>query len=181
QERKAAQMAEMRKEAQEEASNTVNMREVEDAAIGAMIRPLKMIVHEISADGHCLYNAIADQLRRHNAPDALSYKDLRKLAAEEMRANSNDYLPFLVDDNGDMLTPGGFEKYCSDLTNTAVWGGQLEIRALSKALQRQIHVVQMNTPLLKIGEEMVGEPLTLSYHRHAYGLGEHYNSLISSP
>jgi hypothetical protein len=34
-----------------------------------------------------------------------------------------------------------------------VWGGQLELMALSQALKVQIRVVQSGSPILKIGEE----------------------------
>jgi OTU domain-containing protein 6 len=36
----------------------------------------------------------------------------------------------------------------------------------------------MGMPTVKMGEDFAGEPLRVSYHRHAYGLGEHYNSLL---
>jgi OTU domain-containing protein 6 len=75
----------------------------------------------------------------------------------------------------------------------AEWGGQFEIQALSKSLKKQIHIIQAlskslkkqihiiqaNSPLLKIGEEFLGEPLRISYHKHAFGLGEHYNSVCA--
>ncbi|KAH0617579.1 hypothetical protein JD844_015983 [Phrynosoma platyrhinos] len=51
------------------------------------------------------------------------------------------------------------------------------LRALSHVLQTPIEVVQMDSPPIIVGEEYSGEPLTLVYMRHAYGLGEHYNSV----
>ena len=36
--------------------------------------------------------------------------------------------------------------------------------------------IQAEGPLMQIGEDFAGEPLTVTYHRHMYGLGEHYNS-----
>ncbi|XP_009948754.1 PREDICTED: OTU domain-containing protein 6B-like, partial [Leptosomus discolor] len=70
-----------------------------------------------------------------------------------------------------------FEKYCDDIANTAAWGGQLELRALSHILQTAIEVVQMDSPPIIVGEEYSGKPIILVYMRHAYGLGEHYNSV----
>jgi OTU domain-containing protein 6 len=72
-----------------------------------------------------------------------------------------------------------FEKYLHDCEFGAVWGGQFEIQALSKSLKRQIHIIQADSPLLKIGEEFLGEPLRISYHKHSFGLGEHYNSVCA--
>ena len=31
---------------------------------------------------------------------------------------------------------------------------------------------------LVVGDGQKGQPLILTYHRHMYGLGEHYNSVI---
>lgn len=45
-------------------------------------------------------------------------------------------------------------------------------------LKCRIEVIQANSPQLIIGEEYKDGPLiTLTYHRHMYGLGEHYNSV----
>jgi len=63
----------------------------------------------------------------------------------------------------------------------AEWGGHLELQAISKALGVCIEVysADQESPRkpLKIGEENEGAPLRISYHLHAYGLGEHYNSV----
>ena len=56
-------------------------------------------------------------------------------------------------------------------------GGHLELQAISTALDVCIEVYSAENPVLKIGEEKEGAPLRLSYHLHAYGLGEHYNSV----
>jgi OTU domain-containing protein 6 len=51
----------------------------------------------------------------------------------------------------------------------------------AQALKRQICVVARSMPTVTLGEEFGGKPaapppLTLCYMRHAFGLGEHYNS-----
>ena len=64
----------------------------------------------------------------------------------------------------------------------AEWGGQLEIRALCEYLHRPIHVYEANMPVLIMSEENVRSdesPIILTYHRHYYALGEHYNSVTS--
>jgi OTU domain-containing protein 6 len=47
-------------------------------------------------------------------------------------------------------------------------------------LKIPIFIYQAGSPVLKLGEQYVGvrPEVRLSYHRHAYGLGEHYNSLL---
>ncbi|KAL1915720.1 uncharacterized protein VTP21DRAFT_6479 [Calcarisporiella thermophila] len=177
-ERKAAKLVEMREQAEKEASGQVNMQEIENSAIRDLLAVMSLELKEITPDGHCLYNAISDQLKTRHAT-SVSYKELRQKAAEYLREHPDDFIPFLYNSNGDMYTSEDFVKYCNEIENTASWGGQLEILALSKAYQVPIHVVQMGSPMVKIGEEEFPDkaPLLLSYHRHAYGLGEHYNSL----
>lgn len=67
-----------------------------------------------------LYNAFADQLKRRYEEN-VSYKELRKSAAEYMRNHPDDFVPFLY------LEDGNFDRYCNDIENTACWGGQLEV------------------------------------------------------
>ena len=63
-----------------------------------------------------------------------------------------------------------------------MWGGQPEIKALASALQRSITVHSADSPPMVMqgggngGEGKEG--LHVSFHRHYFGLGEHYNSLI---
>lgn len=54
---------------------------------------------------------------------------------------------------------------------------QVELRALATILGRPLGVVQAEgQEEVVVGEEEGGGRLTLTYHRHMYGLGEHYNS-----
>jgi len=53
----------------------------------------------------------------------------------------------------------------------------LELQAISQALDVAIEVYSADQPVVKIGEDKEGAPLRLAYHLHAYGLGEHYNSV----
>jgi OTU domain-containing protein 6 len=72
-----------------------------------------------------------------------------------------------------------FERYCHEVASTAAWGGQLELGALAHALRRRITVYSARLPAVEMGGEYGGrEPLLLAYHQHAYGLGEHYNSVV---
>ena len=55
---------------------------------------------------------------------------------------------------------------------------QIELRALTQFLHQPIEVLQAEGRPVLIGEEFAGvEPgLVVTYHRHYFGLGEHYNS-----
>ena len=77
-----------------------------------------------------------------------------------------------------MLTDAQFKTYCSDMETTSAWGGQVEIRALANVLKSPVEVIQAEGPAIVVGEEFkdVSEGLVVTYHRHMFGLGEHYNA-----
>ncbi|KAF9961583.1 OTU domain-containing protein 6B [Mortierella alpina] len=180
--RKAQALKELQDEAEQEAAGQVNMNEVERKAIEELAQVMGVTVKDVTADGHCLYNAIADQLSQHYQTET-TVKDLRHGTAEYMREHADDFLPFLSNKHGDMMSPDDFVEYCRDLESTAVWGGQPELLALSRVHKVPIWVVQMGSPTVKLSADVypAKTPLMVSYHRHMYGLGEHYNSLRPTP
>lgn len=135
-------------------------------------------VHEVAADGNCLYSAVSHQLQLQG--QTMTVAALRQLTASQLRNGKDDYQPFACHpDSGDMLDDDQYEKYCHRVETTSDWGGHLEITALSKALQKPIEVIQAGVVPVVTGSEYQSEnssPLLLAYHRHAYRLGEHYNS-----
>lgn len=58
-----------------------------------------------------------------------------------------------------------------------------QLRALAHILKRPIEVIQAKGPVIVAGEEYSEakdnhhSSIVLTYHRHMYGLGEHYNSV----
>ncbi|KAI1314798.1 OTU domain-containing protein 6B [Mortierella claussenii] len=180
--RKALALKELQDEAEKEATGQVNMNEVEHKAIEELSQVMGVTVKDITPDGHCLYNAIADQLSQHYQTQT-TVKDLRHSTAQYMRENADDFLPFLTNKQGDMMSADDFAEYCKDLESTAVWGGQPELLALSRVHKVPIWVVQMGSPTVKLSADIypAKAPLMVSYHRHMYGLGEHYNSLRPKP
>ncbi|KAI8590798.1 hypothetical protein BDZ88DRAFT_394211 [Geranomyces variabilis] len=176
--RKIEEFEAMRRAAAAEAANSVNTKEVEDEAIAELLAPMNLRVKQIPPDGHCMYSAIADQLGVHAGDHTKTYKEMRTLAAGFLRSHPDDFIPFLVNSNGDMFTNEEFALYCNEVEGSAAWGGQTELQALARALGRPIHIVQAGTPTLVVGEQFTSEPLFVSYHKHAYGLGAHYNSLL---
>ncbi|XP_040043865.2 deubiquitinase OTUD6B [Gasterosteus aculeatus] len=165
--------------AEAEVQNLQGVRHQEALKLAQKLAQRRLQIKEISSDGHCMYRAIEDQLvKRAEHGSITSVEELRSSTAERMRGNADDFLPFLTNPNtGDMYTTDEFDKYCSDVEHTAAWGGQLELRALTQVLQLPVEVIQADSATIKIGEEFDREPITLVYMRHAYGLGEHYNSV----
>ncbi|KAJ1919816.1 OTU protein [Mycoemilia scoparia] len=174
--RRQEEMERLQAEAEKEAEGMVDMQKIENEAIERILEINNLSIYDIRPDGHCLYAAFADQLNKYHGKK-LTYADLRTQTAKYMRNNTDDFMPFMVHDDGSMFSNDDFEKYCNDLETTAVWGGQQEILALSHIFNVPVEIYQMGQPKLKISEHYNATPILLSYHRHAYGLGEHYNSL----
>ncbi|XP_059022039.1 deubiquitinase OTUD6B isoform X2 [Mustela lutreola] len=162
--------------AEAEIQNLSGARHMESEKLAQILAARQLEIKQIPSDGHCMYRAIEDQLKEQKCP--LTVAALRKQTAEYIQGHVEDFLPFLTNPNtGDMYTPEEFSKYCEDIVNTAAWGGQLELRALSHILQTPIEIIQADSPPIVVGEEYPKNPLILVYMRHAYGLGEHYNSV----
>ncbi|KAK4775574.1 hypothetical protein SAY87_023535 [Trapa incisa] len=188
-EKRAQQEAAREQRIQEEQHNIVNDRVIENENLEKKLGPLGLVVNEIKPDGHCLYRAVEDQLARLSCgPSPYTYLDLRGLVSSYMREHASDFIPFFLSetDVADSVAER-FENYCMEVESTAAWGGQLELEALSHTLRRHIVIYSGSFPDVEMGKEYKksndGSPsivssIKLSYHRHAYGLGEHYNSVV---
>ncbi|KAG5322405.1 OTU6B Deubiquitinase, partial [Pseudoatta argentina] len=163
---------------EQEALNTFGKRNVEIEAIKKILSERELMIYEIPSDGHCLYNAVAHQLKI-NGETPLSLHDLRIKTADYLRENMNDFLPFLSNpDSDELLTSEEYEKYCNDVAETSAWGGAVELQVLSRILKCSIEVIQATGAPYVIGDEYTNsKKVILTYHRHMYELGAHYNSV----
>lgn len=162
----------------QEVVNIHGPRNVEIQKIKQMLKERSLMIQEIPSDGNCLYCAVDDQLKLHG--DAgLGTEKLRKMTSQYLKEHKSDFLPFLSNaDTGDLLTDEQYEDYCNEVANTSAWGGEVELRALSHVLKCCIEVIQAMGPSVLVGEEYRDKrQAILTFHRHMYGLGEHYNSV----
>ncbi|KAL6009223.1 OVARIAN TUMOR DOMAIN-containing deubiquitinating enzyme 5 [Asimina triloba] len=191
-EKKAQQEAAREQRIQEEQNNIISDRMIENEELEKKLQPLGFTVNEIKPDGHCLYRAVEDQLSHQSGTTPpYSYQKLREMVAVYMREHASDFLPFflsesMVEADSDASLVERFEKYCNEVESTAAWGGQLELGALTHCLKKHIVVFSGSFPDVEMGKEYKSEggsnssnpSILLSYHRHAFGLGEHYNSVV---
>jgi len=180
---RAAQEIEREKRISQEKQNNPSQKELEEKELKAKLQPLFLDFKQIPPDGNCLYAAIADQLElQGHQVEKNHYLYLRKLTADYMLRHADEFMPFLDIPSGKALNEGEFRRYCNEIENSSSWGGQLELKALSSALELPIlvYTADADSPPIEMGAEFLSsvEPLRLSYHRHAYSLGEHYNSVI---
>ncbi|CEG38699.1 OTU (ovarian tumor)-like cysteine protease [Plasmopara halstedii] len=154
-EAKKKQDRERREFIEEANKKTVSQRQIEANMILAQLAKYGLKIKEIPSDGHCMYHAVADQIqqKRLNIADGLAgYQHLRTLTSEYMLAHSEDFLPFMALDDSFASPEDAFATYCDQLVNTAVWGGQLELRALACALRAPIEVFSAEGDVLLMGE-----------------------------
>lgn len=184
--RRAAEQEAAAAKAAEEAASLPDHREKEREVMSEAFQKHGLKEKAIRPDGHCLYSAVADQLNavgvswkpkvtttpaldgtQYAAPD---YKLTRDAAAAYISEHPDDFLPFLEEP---------LDEYTKKIRDTAEWGGQLELLALSKVYGVTINVLQGDGRVERIESEAGGADTSiwLAYYRHTYGLGEHYNSL----
>lgn len=162
--------------AEAEIENLSGARHLESQKVAQILSLRQLQIKPIPSDGHCMYRAIEHQLQERQ--NILTLTSLRCQTADYMQSHTDDFLPFLTNSaTGEMYTRDEFEKYCNEVANTPAWGGQLELRALSHILKTPIEVIQADASPIVIGDEYSDKPITVVYMRHAYGLGEHYNSV----
>ncbi|KAH7642393.1 otu domain-containing protein 6b-like protein [Dermatophagoides farinae] len=154
-------------------------RSIEMKKIESLLEERNLSLCEIPSDGDCMYKAIEHQLRLTRNIDQ-TVDELRYQASEYIRQNKDDFIPFLLNDENSVVTDKEFEVYCDKIANTKTWGGHLELKALSNTLKVPIEIIQAEGTPIQIGFSEFGSknPLILCYFRHAYRLGEHYNSVM---
>lgn len=148
---------------------------IEQVNIKSKLKAKNLQVKDVLSDGNCMYYAVVDQYARHFSK-TYGFQELRNLVSDHMKKNMDEYLPYVyAEDDDGMLTPEKYEEYCDKIKLPTTWGGQLELKVISDILGVSIEVVQGDNPDILIGDSR-GEKLTVTYHRHLYGSGEHYNS-----
>jgi len=190
--KRAQQEAEREQRIQAEQTDIVSDRMIENEKLERKLKPLGLTVCEIKPDGHCLYRAVEDQLAvLSGGRSPYTYQELREMVAAYMRKHTSDFLPFflsenLIEDDSDESLAQKFENYCKEVESTAIWGGQLELGALTHCLKKHIMIFSGSFPDVEMGKEyksdggtgLSNSSIMLSYHKHAFGLGEHYNSVV---
>ena len=132
---------------------------------------------EVVSDGHCMYYAFSDQLSQHlNMTKTI--KELRELTSKYMLQNTGEFQPYMCSEQtGDPLSEREYEEYCEKIVSTEMWGSMTELKALSEVLRVNIEVVQAEGAEILIGDFNSNQTkLVITYHRHMFGAGEHYNS-----
>lgn len=173
--KRQAQEAAVRAQAAEEAAGETDYRKIEADLMNRLLAAQNLELHEVKPDGHCLFRSIQDQLQWRQGVDVL-VSDLRKSAADYIRAHSDDFVPYLFDEATLSLRDIG--AYTKELEETAMWGSDMELLALSKTYNCSIRVLMAGSAPIVFHDDAEDE-LVVAFYKHLYGLGEHYNSCRS--
>ena len=123
-------------------------------------------ITKVDADGSCLFSAFACHIQESTS------ETLRNMAVDFMLSHRDDFAPFIDEE----AYPNGFDDYCARMRRSTTWGGQLEIQALSRALEVNVYVFQTggkSTVKMINFDESTSQCVTVSYHD-----GEHYNTVL---
>lgn len=153
-------------------TQTRGQKEIEN--VNNQLKALNLKMHSIIGDGNCMYRAIAYSLQIIGLieyKDINSYKVLRQRCANELRAHIDDYMPF-----SNCSSPEEFENHCIRVESSSDWGDELELMALSKALNYTFIIHREGEQPSKRGDSQT--TLQLAFLRYYTSSGGHYNSVI---
>ncbi|ERF71267.1 hypothetical protein EPUS_05319 [Endocarpon pusillum Z07020] len=179
--RRAAEQEAQAAQAAQEAAKLPDLRKQEIENMQKHFDKLGLSETFIRPDGHCMYSAVAmllpnisSDLDRTESNGVLPYQAVRAKTAEFISQHPDDFEPFLEEP---------IDEYTNKIKHTAEWGGQLELQAISRAYEIDINVLQADGRVEKIdsGRESETGAIWLTYYRHSFGLGEHYNALKKAP
>lgn len=173
--KRQAQEDAVRAQAAQEAAGEVDYRQIEHDLMLRLLEAQNLELREIQPDGHCLFRSIQDQLQCRYQID-VSVAELRKSAATYIRAHPDDFVPYLFDET--TLSLRDIDDYTKELEETAMWGSDMELLALSKTHDCAIRVLVAGSAPIVFNEGAEDE-LVVAFYKHLYGLGEHYNSCRS--
>lgn len=161
--------------AQEEL-NKNGPRFLEMHSIKKILQSRSLVIYPIPSDGDCLFNAVRHQMEI-TGRICYDVEKLRNMTSDYILNNKDTLIFYMTNpETNDSLTDEEFLNYCEAVRSTKAWGGQIELTALSNVLKVPIEVLQGTGPATIQGDDFQGPNLVLTYHRHMYSLGEHYNS-----
>mmetsp|Transcript_5085 Transcript_5085/g.12477 ORF Transcript_5085/g.12477 Transcript_5085/m.12477 type:complete len:333 (+) Transcript_5085:48-1046(+) len=174
-----------KEEVAKEFENVVPLSTIEKQKMRNQLRSHGLRIHEIPADGNCLFRALEHQMICQKEAAGLDeripdHSELRDVAATYMLDHADDFRWFVEDEQ--FQSEDGFKKYCEEKVRGSEWGGELEIQALALSLEKRVQIFQgEGEPLLVRGDQFEGPQqypeLKISYHKFLYA-SAHYNSLV---
>jgi hypothetical protein len=135
--------------------------EINDLSI--KLKKIGLEEYDVDGDGNCLFRAISHQLYGSDR----SHLQLRSQAVDYIQKNQDDFTPFLEEP---------LSKYVARMSKSGVYGGNLELVALSKVMNLNIVIYQSQSdPLVIQSPQSSDKTIYIIYYSY-----EHYSSTIKS-
>lgn len=110
----------------------------EDATNFAVaLRSAGFNIRDAEWDGNCFFQVIAETLNQQNANNNHNPTNLREIAANYIEININDFVPFLLDREGNPIEA---ETYLQNLRQDGHAADEAAIRALAQTLDINIYI-----------------------------------------
>ncbi|KAL4088458.1 hypothetical protein PRIC1_012878 [Phytophthora ramorum] len=141
---------------------------VDDDCIKLMRKQLATVgckLHEVEADGNCLFRALGDQLYG----DQHRHEDIREKIVTYLEQHRDDFEPFMEDEEK-------FEKYCERMREDGTWGGNQELYAAARLFQVYV-VVHQDQPSARIMVIECDRLKPTRFAHVAYHGEDHYDSV----
>jgi len=121
-------------------------------------------IERMGEDGNCLFRSISHQVYGTEEHHVL----VRRKCVEYMRYESFYFQEFTTGG------PEDFQQYCENMIRNGIWGGHIEIQAMSEIYQRPVEIYSYGAePMKVVGNSFLGNAvIRLSYHQQS-----HYNSI----
>jgi hypothetical protein len=103
------------------------------------LRTIGCRVNEMEPDGNCLFRSLSDQI----SGDAIGHRDLRQRIMDYVETNRDDFEPFMEDDES-------FDDYVERMREDGEWGGNQELCAAARLLNRLIIIHQFQAPRMEL-------------------------------
>mmetsp|Transcript_37241 Transcript_37241/g.78542 ORF Transcript_37241/g.78542 Transcript_37241/m.78542 type:complete len:333 (-) Transcript_37241:115-1113(-) len=134
------------------------------------------VIHEMNADGNCLFRSLSDQLYDDRGA---KHDVIRHDVCNHLSKNKEEFSHFLLmdDDDEDVID---IDEYISKMREDGEWGGNVEVVVASRVYKRNIMLFssEYSNGVLSITcddkDKDDGDDLLLSYHGN-----DHYNSVRS--
>lgn len=145
--------------------------QIESEELTAQLEKIGKNMHPVLGDGHCLYRAVGFIMSHRGYPEAADFRFVRKMCADEMKANKAAYMDFTGAANDDE-----YMAYCARVENSAEWGDEIELSALSNAFKMSFIVHRLGQEPMKHGNfDSTSELAFLEFYSTS---GGHYNAVI---
>uniref|UniRef100_H3GY35 OTU domain-containing protein n=1 Tax=Phytophthora ramorum TaxID=164328 RepID=H3GY35_PHYRM len=153
---------------------------VDDDCIKLMRKQLATVgckLHEVEADGNCLFRALGDQLYgdQHRHEDIREVGECLRMSWSEekivtyLEQHRDDFEPFMEDEEK-------FETYCERMREDGTWGGNQELYAAARLFQVYV-VVHQDQPSARIMVIECDRLKPTRFAHVAYHGEDHYDSV----